>query len=119
MTAHNPFSADSFNLIAGFISEGAQFAAATLQTFKLIDAFDYQQFIVTYVKTKSKISLIFGDECRTFCEGELEKSQQLTQIHDNDRQLAQIFDNDSNSAFSQQLVGISQTGLALLAKLAL
>jgi hypothetical protein len=110
-TAQNPFSADSFKLIAEFISEGAQFTPATLQTFKLIDAFDHHQLIVTYVNTNSKISLIFGEECRTFCEGEWEQSQQLSQIHDNDRQLTQKFDNHSNAAISQRLVGIGQTGL--------
>jgi hypothetical protein len=45
-TAQNPFSADSFKLTTEFISEGAQFTPATLQTFKLIDAFDCQQLIV-------------------------------------------------------------------------
>jgi hypothetical protein len=77
-TTQNPFSVDSFKLIAEFISEGAQFTPATIQTFKLIDAFDHQQLIVTYVNTNFKISLIFGEERQTFCEGEWEQSQQLT-----------------------------------------
>jgi hypothetical protein len=42
VTKQNPFSTDSFKLISEFISEGAQFTPATLQTFKLIDAFDHQ-----------------------------------------------------------------------------
>ncbi len=40
-TTLNSFGADSFKLIAEFISEGAQLTPATLQTFKLIDAFDH------------------------------------------------------------------------------
>jgi hypothetical protein len=100
-TALNSFGADSFKLIAEFISEGAQFTPATLQTFKLIDAFNHQQLIVTYVNTNSKISLIFREECRTFCEGKWEQNQQITQI----------FDDDSNATISQRLVGIGQTGL--------
>jgi hypothetical protein len=43
--------------------------------FKLIDAFNHQQFIVAYVNTNSKISVIFGEDCRTFCEEEWEQHQ--------------------------------------------
>ena len=65
-TTQNPFSADSFKLIVEFISEEAQFTPVTHKTFKLIDAVDHQQLIVTYLNTNSKIFLIFGEECRTF-----------------------------------------------------
>jgi hypothetical protein len=65
-TTQISFSADSFKLIAEFISEGAQFTPATIQTFKLIGEFDHHQLIVMYVNTNSKIFLIFGEECRTF-----------------------------------------------------
>jgi hypothetical protein len=52
----------------------------------------------------SKISLHFRKDCRIFCEGEWEQSQQLTHI----------FDNDSNATISQQLIGLGQTGLVSL-----
>jgi hypothetical protein len=63
-------------------SEGAQRAASKLivicafglnELIKLISASRHQQLIVAYVKTNSKIYLIFGEECRTFCEGEWEQ----------------------------------------------
>ena len=62
--------------------EGAQRAASKLivicafglnELIKLISASRHQQLIVAYVKTNSKIYLIFGEECRTFCEGEWEQ----------------------------------------------
>ena len=40
---------------------------------KLILVSCHQQHIVAYVNTNSKIYLIFGQECRTFCEGEWEQ----------------------------------------------
>jgi hypothetical protein len=62
--------------------EGAQKATSKLiviwafglnELIKLISASRHQQLIVAYVKTNSKIYLIFGEECRTFCEGEWEQ----------------------------------------------
>ena len=62
--------------------EGAQRATSKLnvicafglnELIKLISASRHQQLIVAYVKTNSKIYLIFGEECRTFCEGEWEQ----------------------------------------------
>ncbi len=35
----------------------------------------HQQLIVAYIITNSKIYLIFGEECRTFIEGEWEQQQ--------------------------------------------
>jgi len=59
--------------------EGAQKAASKLivicafslnELIKLISASRHQQLIVAYIKTNSITYLIFGEECRTFCEGE-------------------------------------------------
>jgi hypothetical protein len=58
-------------------------------------------FVESKYSRNSKISLHFRKDCRIFCEGEWEQSQQLTQI----------FDNNSNAAISQQLIGLGQTGL--------
>jgi hypothetical protein len=71
-------------LIVDLISsyEGAQRAASKLiviwdfglnELIKLISASCHQQLSVAYVNTNSKIYLIFGEECRTFCEGEWEQ----------------------------------------------
>jgi hypothetical protein len=60
-----------------------------------------QLIVESKCSRNSKISPHFCKDCRIFCEGEWEQSQQLTQI----------FDNDSNAAISQQLVGLGQTGL--------
>jgi hypothetical protein len=62
--------------------EGAQRTASKLivicafglnELIKLISASRHQQLIVAYDKTNSKIYLIFGEECSTFCEGEWEQ----------------------------------------------
>jgi hypothetical protein len=39
---------------------------------QLIDAYDHQKIIVAYINKNSKISLIFQEEKRIFCEGEWE-----------------------------------------------
>jgi hypothetical protein len=39
---------------------------------QLIDAFDHQKIFVAYINKNSKISLIFQEKCRIFCEGEWE-----------------------------------------------
>jgi hypothetical protein len=74
-------------MVVVFISVGAQFTPATLQTFKLIvrfegahslpttclitQALNYQRLIITSIR--DKIPFTFHDEQIVFCEGEWEK----------------------------------------------
>jgi len=82
---------------------------------KLISASHHQQLIVAYANTNSKIYLIFGEECRTFCEGELRQHIDANDDGIVARQLTRIFDDDSNDAPAPKLIVICDwTKLSLI-----
>jgi hypothetical protein len=76
----------------------------------LIFAKRASKLIVIY----SRLPLHFSNEYGIFCEGELRQNVDTNDDGIVAQQLTPIFDNNSNAAISQQLVGLSQTGLVCL-----
>jgi hypothetical protein len=125
---------ESFKVINGSNAKGVRaeiqtYCCVNITALKLQRNKDFQFIVESYsqggqqndpvvgVNPKTLlIYLIFGEECRTFCEEEL---TQHVDANDDDsvaQQLTRIFDDDSNDAIARDSLALAK--LALLASLA-